>query len=86
MTKQTQYERLLTTKEAAAFLGMSPAFLERDRCEGRTIPFVRIGTHRVRYSLSELEAYIQQRSSHLTRKRRSTRKQRKQQRILAERR
>lgn len=58
--KQTQ---LLTTKEAAQFLAVSPAFLERDRWKGPSIPFIRIGEHRVRYKLSALEAYIDRRQS-----------------------
>lgn len=49
---------LLTTKEAAQFLGVSTAFLERDRWAGARIPFVKIGTRTVRYKPSELEAYI----------------------------
>ena len=32
--------KLLTTKEAARFLGVSTAFLERDRWAGARIPFV----------------------------------------------
>lgn len=55
--------QLLTTKEAARFLAVSPAFLERDRWKGPSIPFVRIGEHRVRYKLSALEAYIDRRQS-----------------------
>ena len=50
--------RLLTTTEAAQFLGVSKAFLERDRWAGARIPFVRVGERAVRYQLSELEAYI----------------------------
>ena len=44
-------DRLLTTKEAARFLGVSAAFLERDRWAGAEIPFVRIGSRAVRYQL-----------------------------------
>lgn len=50
--------RLLTTKEAARYLGVSEAFLERDRWAGARIPFVRIGSRAVRYELSALEAYV----------------------------
>lgn len=50
--------RLLTTKEAARFLGVSAAFLERDRWAGAEIPFVRVGARAVRYELSALEAFI----------------------------
>lgn len=53
--------RLLTTKEAANFLGVSAAFLERDRWAGAEIPFVRIGSRAVRYQLSELEAFVRSR-------------------------
>ena len=52
---------LLTTKEAARFLGVSEAFLERDRWAGADIPFVRVGSRAVRYQLSELEAFVRSR-------------------------
>ncbi len=50
--------RLLTTKEAARFLGVSAAFLERDRWAGARIPFVKIGSRAVRYEFSALEALV----------------------------
>ena len=50
--------KLLTTKEAARFLGVSEAFLERDRWAGAEIPFVRVGSRAVRYQPSALEAFI----------------------------
>jgi len=49
---------LLTTKEAARYLGVSEAFLERDRWAGARIPFVRVGSRAVRYDPSTLEAYV----------------------------
>lgn len=49
---------LLTTKEAARFLGVSAAFLERDRWAGARIPFIKVGSRAIRYQLSALEAYI----------------------------
>ena len=52
------YKNLFSTKEAARYLGMSEAFLERDRWEGAKIPFVRIGSRAVRYELSALQAYV----------------------------
>lgn len=52
---------LLTTKEAARFLGVSAAFLERDRWAGADIPFVRVGSRAVRYQVSELEAFVRSR-------------------------
>ena len=50
---------LLTTKEAALLLGVSTAFLERDRWAGAKIPFNRVGSRSVRYQLKTLEAYIE---------------------------
>ncbi|MBC8147936.1 MAG: helix-turn-helix domain-containing protein [Bacteroidetes bacterium] len=52
---------LLTTKEAAKYLGVSEAFLERDRWAGAIIPFVRVGSRAVRYEISALDAHIKSR-------------------------
>lgn len=49
---------LLTTQEAAAVLGVSKAFLERDRWAGARIPFIKIGARAVRYRADDLNAYI----------------------------
>lgn len=57
---------LLTTPKAAEYLGVSPAFLERDRWAGARIPFVKIGTRSIRYRLSDLEAYIEKSLRHST--------------------
>ena len=54
-------DRLFTTRETARFLGVSIAFLERDRWAGAEIPFVRVGSRGVRYRRSDLEAYIRSR-------------------------
>jgi len=56
--------QLLTTKEAARILGVSAAFLERDRWAGAKIPFIRIGSRAVRYEHSALNAYIEQQRRH----------------------
>jgi hypothetical protein len=62
--RAAQPKELLTTKEAAAFLNVSMAFLERDRCvgpsvgSGSTIPYVRVGSKTVRYRRTDLEAHI----------------------------
>ena len=53
-----QHEHLLTTKEAAPILGVSVAFLERDRWAGARIPFIRVGSRAVRYRPADIEAYI----------------------------
>ena len=51
--------RLLSTKEAARYLGVSAAFLERDRWAGARIPFVRVGSRAVRYRITDLDAFVQ---------------------------
>ncbi len=55
---------LLTTKQAAKYLGMSTAFLERDRWAGAKVPFVRIGSRTVRYLKSDLDGYVKERRVH----------------------
>jgi excisionase family DNA binding protein len=52
-------ERLLNTKQAAEYLGVSSAFLERDRWAGARIQFIKLGTRSVRYRASDLENYIE---------------------------
>ncbi|RYU62549.1 DNA-binding protein [Methylolobus aquaticus] len=52
-------EKLLTTQEAAALLGVSMAFLERDRWAGARIPFIKVGSRAVRYRSADLDAYVQ---------------------------
>lgn len=59
-------QNLLTTSEAAEFLGVSKAFLERDRWAGARVQFVKIGSRAVRYRLSDLEEYIERRIRHST--------------------
>lgn len=49
---------LLHTKDAAKFLNVSVAFLERDRWAGARIPFIKVGSRAVRYRLDDLQAYI----------------------------
>ncbi|MCF7982682.1 MAG: helix-turn-helix domain-containing protein [Pseudomonadales bacterium] len=58
--------QLLNTKQAANFLGVSAAFLERDRWAGARVPFVKIGSRSVRYRLSDLNAYIESCVKHST--------------------
>jgi excisionase family DNA binding protein len=50
---------LFNTKEAADYLGVSKAFLERDRWAGARIPFIKVGSRTVRYRLSDLNDYIE---------------------------
>ena len=50
---------LLTTKQAAAFLGVSTSFLEKDRVGRARIPFIKLGVRKaVRYHAKDLEAFI----------------------------
>ena len=58
--------QLLTTEEAASFLGVSKAFLERDRWAGARIPFVRIGKRAVRYERATLDEYVRRRRRYST--------------------
>lgn len=53
---QTQ---LLNTQQAAEFLGVSVAFLERDRWAGARVPFIKVGSRAVRYKQSDLDQYIE---------------------------
>lgn len=52
---------LLNTTQAAEYLGLSKAFLERDRWAGAKVPFIKIGSRAVRYRLHDLNHYIQSR-------------------------
>ena len=53
---------LIKQSEAAEYLGLSEATLERDRWRGGDIPFVRVGPRSIRYSLDQLEEYVQSRT------------------------
>ena len=59
-------QSLFTTKEAAAFLGVSKAFLERDRWAGARVPFIKVGSRSVRYRPSDLNDYIEKQVRHST--------------------
>jgi excisionase family DNA binding protein len=58
--------KLLNTQEAASLLGVSKAFLERDRWAGARIPFIKVGSRAVRYQQATLESYIQAQIRHST--------------------
>lgn len=53
--------QLLNTTQAASFLGLSKAFLERDRWAGAKVPFIKIGDRAVRYRIEDLSKYIESR-------------------------
>ena len=55
-------QQLLTTKQAAQFLGVSEAFLERARWAGKpAIPFLQISARAVRYDPEDLQRYVRAR-------------------------
>ena len=55
-------QQLLTTKQAAQFLGVSEAFLERARWAGKpAIPYLQVSSRCVRYSPDALEQYLRAR-------------------------
>ena len=49
---------LINTLEAADYLNVSSAFLERDRWRKGDIPYIRIGPRAIRYDLEQLNEYI----------------------------
>lgn len=62
MTHDQPCERLLHTRDAAEMLGVSAAWLERKRWEGKPPAYVRVGGpngRAVRYRESELLRYIE---------------------------
>lgn len=62
MAHHQNIERLLHTRDAALILGVSAAWLERQRWKGEEPRYVRVGgpTGRaVRYRESDLRAYIE---------------------------
>jgi len=53
--------KILNTKEAAKVLGVSMAFLERDRWAGARVPYIKVGSRAVRYRMSDLQQYLDSR-------------------------
>jgi excisionase family DNA binding protein len=51
-------QQLFNTQQAAKYLGVSKAFLERDRWAGARIPFIKVGSRAVRYRQHDLDSYI----------------------------
>lgn len=54
-------QQLLNTQQAAQYLGVSKAFLERDRWAGARIPFIKVGSRAVRYRQSDLDDFLDSR-------------------------
>ena len=57
---------LVSTKIAAALLGLKPNTLAIWRAGGLGPAFVRVGSRAIRYSLDDLDAYIAATVPHLT--------------------
>ena len=56
---QTPQSDLLTTEQAAAYLGVKPRSLEVWRCVGRyDLPYIKVG-RLVRYRRSDLDAFLE---------------------------
>lgn len=51
--------RLVDENEAAAILGVSVAFLKKDRLTARRIPYASLSRRLVRYPLSGLQAFVE---------------------------
>ena len=52
---------LLTTKEAAYFLGVTTRYLENRRCVGGGPQYVHISARMIRYRRADLDRWIQER-------------------------
>jgi hypothetical protein len=48
---------LLTEVQVAAILGRAPSTLQKDRCYGRGVPYIKAG-QQVRYRVGDLVEYI----------------------------
>ena len=48
--------KLLTVREAAAYLGVSKSWLDKQRLIGQFAPYVKIGRRRVGYDIADLDA------------------------------
>jgi len=62
------HNQLLTEREAAKYLALSRSFLAQSRCYGRPTgpPFIRVG-RAIRYSLADLDTFIAERRTDVTR-------------------
>jgi hypothetical protein len=52
-------KRLVGQKEAADYLDLSEATLERDRWRGGEIPYIKVGPRAIRYDLNQLDDYLE---------------------------
>ena len=58
--------KLLTVREAAAYLGVSKSWLDKQRLVGGFVPYVKIGRRRVGYDIADLDAATQKAKRHST--------------------
>ncbi len=56
-----EFQRMLTTAEAAAYLGVAKNTMEKWRIYGDGPAFVRVSSHCVRYHPADLEAFVAER-------------------------
>jgi len=56
--EENMNKRLVGQKEAAQYLNLSEATMERDRWRGGNIPYIRIGPRAIKYDLEQLDEYI----------------------------
>ena len=56
-----QQQRVFRTKEAARYVGLSPAWLERARVLGHGPRFLRLGDRAIGYCVDDLEAWLETR-------------------------
>jgi predicted site-specific integrase-resolvase len=59
-------DRLLSTSEAAQFLGLDPGTLKRWRSKNSKLPFVKVSANRARYSLDALRKFVSDRTQRST--------------------
>jgi len=50
--------KLLNTKQAAEYLSVSVSYLQKDRQDKKSVPFIRLASNIVRYNKDELDEYI----------------------------
>ena len=55
-------KRIGKQKEAANYLDISEATLERDRWRGGDIPYIKVGPRAIRYDFDLLDEYIESRT------------------------
>ena len=55
-------KNLVKQDDAATYLGLSEATLERDRWRGGDIPYIKVGPRAIRYDLNQLDAYLERKT------------------------